>query len=213
MLVWYSEFAHYSINLLALVYPLDRAQYRSHALERRTSYAYLTDIVEGASRLMAEMFQAVGVQEPRSYREKFEQAEKLDLIPSVLALHLHDLKNLRNAVVHENPRIDADLLLHPRIGEICAVGFSLFEVFLALWISRQVDQENTPRVVRVDRDYLLHALEHPERYRTRNPQSPSWNTADLSGARHKLQSDNSIPVIIVDQPKIVRLLSCRNELH
>jgi uncharacterized protein YutE (UPF0331/DUF86 family) len=210
MLVFYSEFAHYSINVLGLVYPLAEDEYRVRPLERRASYAYLTDIVEGASRLFGEMFDAVGTPRPRSFRQQFDKAEQLRLIPASLGRDLHDLKSLRNEVVHENPRIDAGLELYPQLGKLCAVGFALFEVFVALYKSRSKQSPEAAAVVTVDRDYLLAALENPQRYQTRNPHSPSWERADIPKAMQKLQSDKTIPTIVIDQPQIVAVLHHSN---
>jgi uncharacterized protein YutE (UPF0331/DUF86 family) len=206
MLTWYSEFAHYSINLLALVYPLDRDEYRVRALERRASYAYLTDIIEGASRLAGEMLEVVGAPKQRSDRETFSEAAQRDLLPSTLVAYLHDLKSLRNEVVHQNPRVDRNLVLYPRLGELCVVGFSLYEVFIALAISRAAETDNVAVVVPVDRNYLISALDNAQRYRTRNPDSPSWKSAEISIARRKLHCDGSIPSIVIDQPQIVHVL-------
>ncbi|HEX5872373.1 MAG TPA: HepT-like ribonuclease domain-containing protein [Longimicrobium sp.] len=206
MLVFYSEFAHHSINLLALVYPLTEDEYRTRSLERRASYAYLTDLTEGASRLVSEMFDVLQMPKPKSYREKFEQAENLKLLPRALVESLQQIKTLRNNVVHENPRIDASLELYHVIGKLCTVGFALFEVYVALYKSREADCGPEPAVIDVDKAYLLNALHHPYRYRTRNPHSPSWEVADIPRALSKLQEDASIPTFAIDQPQIVAVL-------
>jgi uncharacterized protein YutE (UPF0331/DUF86 family) len=206
MFVFYSEFAHHSISLLVLVYPLAENEYRERSLERRASYAYLTDIIEGASRLADEMFEMVGASQQKSFGARFKQAEQLQLIPSALAEDLQQLKTLRNEVVHENPRIDASLELHCRLGKLCTAGFALFEVYRAFYKSREADDRVQAEIVNVDRDYLLAALNNPMRYRTRNPHTPSLNVADIPRAQKKLKSDEAIPSYVIDQQKIIEIL-------
>lgn len=149
-----SDFDHYARHLLLDVYPLSPIEYAEASLERRASYSYVNEIIEGAQDLARSLLTRLRQRVPHTWKGRVQRAGKAGLFPPELSTALVELRHLRNSVVHENREANADLIVYPHLSTIIVVSFALFEVWYAAVASSKLREDECV----VDKEYLLQCV-------------------------------------------------------
>lgn len=153
-----SDFSHYANHLLTDVYPLSRADFRTARLQRRASYSYINEIVEGAQDLTRHMLRRLLLPIPSTWSTSIRQAAKEGLLSADLLECLMILRPLRNRIIHENPAADADLAAFDHLPQAISAAFALFETWRAAASAAKSADVAPPQDVIVDRAYVLDAI-------------------------------------------------------
>jgi hypothetical protein len=193
-MLFLSDFDHYASHLLVDLYPLDESSYRVQSLHRRASYSYVTEIAEGAQVLARRLVIQSGVEPEASPGGCLRQAASLGVMPIALVDALFGLKSLRNRVVHEGPKVNAELLVYPAIPLAMMCGFALYEVWRVLAAIEKNGDTSTLRDLTIDRHYLMRRLANA-------------TNADEQAALTKLRNDERLPVFEVARAAIARRLT------
>ena len=119
---------HCANNVLRYAYPVSERRYRASSLVRRSSYAYLNEIVEKSGRVLVAALCARGFPRQRIYRKALDAAADVGAICGSLRDDLSVLRDLRNAAIHENESFDAELRLYPHILIVAAVGHAVAQL-------------------------------------------------------------------------------------
>lgn len=150
-----ADVVHYASHVLIDIYPLTKTEYTSQSMPRRASYDYLNQTVEAGHRLAANLIQHTGAAPESTYYRRFSQARDLAVFPDCVTATMLSFQSLRNKTVHENWRVNQNVSLYPRLLELSAVGFALYE------LTRFHQFRDPKRVVIIDTDYLLAWLRGP----------------------------------------------------
>jgi len=156
---------HYSTHVLLDIYPLSEEEYRNQSVRRRASYDYLNQIVEEPYKAIEFIINIlrIGVV-GRPYKPTLLLAKESGVLPSDVVDSLLYFRNLRNEIVHNNPKANESLLVYPELFKMIILGFALFEVFWAyadcrIESFRSRVNVKLERTVVVDQSYLLKWLQ------------------------------------------------------
>jgi len=201
---------HYSTHLLLDIYPLSREDYRIQSVRRRASYDYFIQIVEEPYRAAEFIIKVlkVGII-GMTYKRTLLLAKDAGILPADVVDSLIYFRDLRNKIVHDNPKANESLLLYNELFNLITLGFALYEIFSAyerckIESFKRKDMRSIPdRKVVVNKTYLLEWLQT-------GPGS-IWSDGFYDGyeeskrkAISKLRTDNNATTYIIDIGAIYR---------
>lgn len=193
---------HYSNHLLLDIYPLSKEGYRSQSVRRRASYDYLNQIVEEPYKAVEFIINILRLETTgSSYKQTLRRAKDSGILPADIVNSLMHFRDLRNKVIHENPKVNESLLLYPELFELIVLGFAMYEVFSAYAacgiesFKRVVNMAE--RTVEVDKAYLLKWLNTDI---DRGWSDGFYDGYDVSknNAHSMLRSENNLTRYVVD---------------
>jgi uncharacterized protein YutE (UPF0331/DUF86 family) len=120
----YLQLRHYAANLTRYALTLPEDEVGHISLVKRAANDYLNQIMELAHDTLGYIIKVETSEAPGARRgARLEQAARLAVCPASLATLLNQLRELRNAVVHEDAR-----WLQERLPEVVLCGWSLVEL-------------------------------------------------------------------------------------